>query len=157
VPVRHLVLGVAAAAVWLARDSDPDARVAQVAWMAGCWELTSGTRVVEEQWTRPRGGLMLGVGRTLRGDSLIEYEQVRLFERDGHLVYAAAPSGQTPAEFVSTVLSDSAVTFENLAHDFPQRVIYRRDGADSLLARVEGTTNGKVRGVDFPYARVVCP
>jgi len=155
--VRHLVLGVAAAAVWLARDSDPDARVAQVAWMAGCWELTSGTRVVEEQWTRPRGGLMLGVGRTVRGDSLIEYEQVRLFERDGHLVYAAAPSGQTPAEFVSTVLSDSAVTFENLAHDFPQRVIYRRDGADSLLARVEGTTNSKVRGVDFPYARVVCP
>jgi hypothetical protein len=155
--VRHLVLGVAAAAVWLAGDSNPDARVARVAWIAGCWELTSGTRVVEEQWTRPRGGLMLGVGRTVRGDSLIEYEQVRLFERDGHLVYAAAPSGQTPAEFVSTALSDSAVTFENLGHDFPQRVIYRHGRADSLLARVEGTSHGKLRGVDFPYARVACP
>jgi hypothetical protein len=125
--------------------------------MAGCWELTSGTRVVEEQWTRPRGGMMLGVGRTVRGDTLIEYEQVRLFERGGHLVYAAAPSGQAPAEFVSTVLSDSAVTFENPDHDFPQRVIYRRGRADSLLARVEGVSHGKLHGVDFPYAHVACP
>jgi hypothetical protein len=36
-------------------------------------------------------------------------------------------------------------------------VIYRHGRADSLLARVEGTTHGKLRGVDFPYARVACP
>ena len=100
---------------------------------------------------------MLGVGRTVRGDSLVEYEQVRIFERGGRLVYGANPSGQTPAEFESTRLSDSAVTFENLGHDFPQRVIYRHPGADSLVARVEGMSRGKLRGVDFPYARVTCP
>lgn len=48
------------------------------------------------------------------------------------------------------------VTFENLAHDFPQRVIYRRAGADSLIARVEGTRAGQPRGFDFPYRRVAC-
>jgi hypothetical protein len=132
-------------------------RVTEVAWLAGCWERTSGKRIVEEQWTRPRGGLMLGVGRTVQGDSLVEYEQVRLFERGGTLVYAAAPSGQTPAEFQSTEVSDSAVTFENLEHDFPQRVIYRRPTPDSLLGRVEGMRRGQLRGVDFPYARVPCP
>jgi hypothetical protein len=155
--VRHLVLAVAALAAWGWRSGSPDARVAQVAWLAGCWELTSGARVVEEQWTRPRGGLMLGVGRTVRGDSLVEYEQVRIFERGGRLVYGASPSGQAPAEFESTQLSDSAVTFENLGHDFPQRVMYRRPSADSLVARVEGMRRGQLRGIDFPYARVACP
>ncbi|HET9726391.1 MAG TPA: DUF6265 family protein, partial [Gemmatimonadales bacterium] len=88
---------------------------------------------------------------------LVEYEQTRIFERDGRLVYGANPSGQVAAEFESIELSDSSVTFENLGHDFPQRVMYRRRGADSLIARVEGMRGGKLRGVDFPYARVACP
>ncbi|HEX3276493.1 MAG TPA: DUF6265 family protein, partial [Gemmatimonadales bacterium] len=83
--------------------------------------------------------------------------QVRLFERRGRLVYAAAPSGQSPAEFTSVSVSDSGVTFENLDHDFPQRVRYRRAGPDSLLARVEGLRRGTLRGVDFGYRRMACP
>ena len=43
----------------------------RVAWLQGCWELSSGNRVVEEQWTRPRGGIMLGVGRTTRDGRLV--------------------------------------------------------------------------------------
>lgn len=155
--MRHLVLGIAALAAWAWPSESPDARVTQVAWLAGCWELSAGGRVVEEQWTRPRGGLMLGIGRTVRGDSLVEYEQVRIFERGGLLVYGANPSGQTPAEFESTLLSDSAVTFENSSHDFPQRVMYRQPTADSLVGRVEGMSRGKLRGVEFRYARAACP
>ena len=131
--------------------------VAQLGWIAGCWERSAGPRLIEEQWMRPRAGLMLGVSRTVAGDSLREYEQVALFERGGRLVYAATPSRQTPAEFESIAVSDSAVTFENLAHDFPQRVIYRRRGADSLFARVEGMRGGQLRGSDFAYRRVACP
>ena len=153
--MRHLVLALAAL-VLRASASGPAARVTQVAWLAGCWEQT-GPRVVEEQWTRPRGGLMLGVGRTVRGDTLVEYEQTRIFERGGRLVFGANPSGQAPAEFESIEVSDSSVTFENPSHDFPQRVMYRRRGADSLIARVEGMRGGKLRGADFPYARVTCP
>jgi hypothetical protein len=130
--------------------------VAQVGWIAGCWEQSVGARLIEEQWMRPRAGLMLGVSRTVVGDSLREYEQVALFERGGHLVYAATPARQAPAEFASIAVSDSAVTFENPTHDFPQRIIYRRRGADSLLARVEGMHGGQLRGSDFPYRRVPC-
>jgi hypothetical protein len=149
IPVAMLLLGASAAG--------PAARVTRLAWLAGCWEQAAGPRLVEEQWTRPRGGLMLGSGRTVRADSLVEYEQTRIFERGGRLVYGANPSGQAAAEFESIELSDSAVTFENPGHDFPQRVMYRRHGADSLIGRVEGKRDGRLRGVDFPYARVACP
>jgi hypothetical protein len=149
IPVAMLLLGASAAG--------PAARVTRLAWLAGCWEQAAGPRLVEEQWTRPRGGLMLGSGRTVRADSLVEYEQTRIFERGGRRVYGAHPAGQAAAEFESIELSDSAVTFENPGHDFPQRVMYRRHGADSLIGRVEGKRDGRLRGVDFPYARVACP
>ena len=127
----------------------------RAAFMHGCWERRSGNRQVEEQWMRPRGGTMLGMSRTVRGDTVVEYEFVRLFERNGALVYAAQPSSQPPAEFTSTEITEGAITFANPQHDFPQRVIYRLVG-DSLHARVEGSMNGRERGVDFRYARVRC-
>lgn len=131
--------------------------VQTLSWLTGCWQRTAPGRLVEEQWMAPRAGMMLGMGRTTRGDSaIVEYEHTHITERGGHAVYHAEPSGQQPADFTAATVSDTLVVFENPAHDFPQRVIYRRRGADSLLARVEGTANGQTRGVDFPYARVRC-
>lgn len=126
-----------------------------VAWLQGCWTLTSGDRVVEEQWMGPRGGSMVGVGRTTRGDQLIEYELVLLREQGERLAYEAHPSGQPAATFLSTTVTTSSVVFENLQHDFPQRVAYERKG-DDLLAWIEGTRNGQLRRIEFPYHRASC-
>ena len=156
----RLVLACAAVLLWcrpVPASGQTPSSVAQVGWIAGCWELSAGSRRINEQWMAPRAGLMLGVSRTVVGDSLREYEQVALFERGGRLVYAATPARQAPAEFESIAVSDSAVIFENPTHDFPQRVIYRRHGADSLVARVEGLRGGRLRGSDYPYRRVPCP
>lgn len=132
--------------------------VQRLNWIGGCWRRQTASSIVEEQWMAPRVGMALGVGRTVRGDSMIvEFEQLRIFQRAGHAVYHAEPSGQTPTDFEAQSTSDTLVVFENAAHDFPQRVIYRKRGADSLLARIEGTMGGQARGVDFPYVRVSCP
>ena len=125
-------------------------------WMAGCWERRTPTTIITEQWSRPRAGMMLGSGQTTRGDSTIEFEHTRVFRRGSALVYAAQPSGQAPTEFVAHTPSDTLIVFENAAHDFPQRVIYRRRGTDSLLARIEGSRGGVTRGIDFRYARTTC-
>jgi hypothetical protein len=129
----------------------------RVAWLQGCWESVSPQRTVEEQWMSPRGRSMIGVGRTVRGDALVEYELVVLREQGGQLAYQAHPSGQPSATFLSKTVSATEVLFENAAHDFPQRVGYRRDGPDALLAWIEGTRNGQPRRVEFPYRRVTCP
>jgi hypothetical protein len=130
--------------------------IERLAWLQGCWQMTSGSRIVEEQWTAPRGGIMLGAGRTTRDGRLVEYEQVVLREKDGRLAYEAHPSGQAPAVFLSNQIDDSAVVFENSAHDFPQRVGYEKKGADALLAWVEGTAGGRSRRNEFNYQRVRC-
>lgn len=129
--------------------------ITAVGWLQGCWQLTAGDRIVEEQWTAPRAGVMLNMGRTVRGDRLMEYEWVLLREKDGVLEYEAHPSGQPSDVFIAKTATSSEVVFENPQHDFPQRVGYKRDG-ESLLAWIEGTTNGKSRRVEFPYRRAAC-
>jgi len=135
--------------------SRKQAQIDRLSWLAGCWEWKSGMRHGEEQWMKPRGGTMLGMSRTTRRDSTIEFEFVRIEERDKRLHYVASPSGQAGATFSSIALTDSTVVFANPKHDFPQRVLYTLRG-DSLLARIEGTRKGSVRGVDFPMQKVSC-
>jgi hypothetical protein len=136
-----------------AGDASP---IGRLGWLAGCWQREAGASTTEEQWMRPRGRLMLGMSRTVRGDSTVEYEQLRIADERGTLVYHALPSGQSPTAFRAASVSDSVVTFENPAHDFPQRIIYRQAGSDSLHARIEGTRGGRTRGVDFRMRRVAC-
>lgn len=130
--------------------------IARVAWLQGCWRMNVNGQTVEEQWTAPGGSAMLGLSRTVKGDRLVEYEFVLLRERDATLVYVAHPSGQPGGEFPLKSVDDESATFENAAHDFPQRIGYRRHG-DRLDAWIEGTLDGRTQRAEFPYARVACP
>jgi hypothetical protein len=47
-------------------------------WMAGCWEQRSGDKWTEECWTAPRAGIMLGSGRSGKGDALREWEVMQI-------------------------------------------------------------------------------
>lgn len=142
--------------------AEPQLRVDRVAWLHGCWRTTPPApgavegSTIEEQWMAPRGGTMIGMGRTVRGDRTTEFEFVVIREQEGRLVYEAHPSGQPSAVFLSREVSDTSVVFENMAHDFPQRVGYRRADGGGLAAWIEGTTKGQVRHIDFAYARVPC-
>jgi hypothetical protein len=130
--------------------------ISAAAWLAGCWELQVGARVSHEHWMAPAGGAMLGMSRTIVRDTLREYEFLRIAPVEGRLTYVAVPSGQRETAFAATALTDTLLVFENPAHDFPQRILYRRIGADSLVARIEGTRGGQARGIDFPMRRTGC-
>ena len=65
----------------------PSGGIVRVAWLQGCWEAVSGGRVVEEQWTAPRGDSMVGLSRTLSGGTLTAYELIVLREQGDRLTY----------------------------------------------------------------------
>ena len=132
------------------------APIDRLAWLAGCWAQRSDRTLTEEQWMAPRGGSMLGMSRVVRGDRTIAHEAMRIEERGERLAFVARPSGQAEAEFLSVSVTDSTVAFENPAHDFPQRILYRHTDGDSLHARIEGVSAGIEQGVDFRMERVEC-
>ena len=104
----------------------------------------------------PRGGLMLGMSRTVEGRNAREYEHALIRSDGDRLVFVAQPSGQERASFTSIELTATKVVFENRAHDFPQRVIYEIEADGALAARIEGERDGRVVTVEFPYERVDC-
>ena len=104
----------------------------------------------------PAGGMMLGMSRTVKQGRTVEFEFMQIRTTDaGSLAFIAKPSGQDEATFPLLRLSDTEAAFENLQHDFPQRIIYRRDG-EKLRARIEGMRNGAIRAVEFPMTRAAC-
>jgi Domain of unknown function (DUF6265) len=131
--------------------------VAQLSWMAGCMELRSGDRLVEEHRMEVRAGSMLGMARTTSSKGLVEYELTLIQEKAGKIIFEARPSGQPAAVFTATTVGRDSVIFAAPEHDFPQVVGYRRSGRDSVLAWVSGTQGGKAQRIEFPYRRVACP
>jgi len=132
----------------------------RAAWLAGCWAREPSAKAEPgsgEQWLAPAGGSMLGVGRTLRGGKMVAHEFMQIgMADDGTLVFTASPSGQASARFALLRQGEGELVFENLQHDFPQRVIYRLEPGGRLLARIEGEMKGKARTIDFPMRRVAC-
>ncbi|MFN0180855.1 MAG: DUF6265 family protein [Gemmatimonadales bacterium] len=124
-------------------------------WLVGCWERR-GNQVTEERWLPATGGALFGVSTTVRNDRVSGWEYLRIERSREGLIYHAIPSGQQPTAFPAKVASDTLLVFENLEHDFPQRIIYRKAGADSLLARIEATVKDSLRGIDFKFRRVTC-
>lgn len=120
------------------------------AWMAGCWEQESETRWTEECWTIPRGGMMMGSSRSGSGDVTAEWEtmQIVLREPSGHatirMAFKASPGGKAPTIFGWRPSKEPGVTFFNVAHDYPQRIRYWRDGR-YLMAEISLADGTKPR------------
>lgn len=114
-----------------------------LAWMAGSWSGTARAVEMEEHWTAPKGNSMIGIHRDVAGGKTRLFEFLRIEQQGDQIVYLSMPNGRSPATpFPLKEVSGTRVVFENPAHDFPQRIIYWKDGND-LRARIEGTMNGK--------------
>jgi hypothetical protein len=149
-------LAVAAAVVLLtshaplgAAGGSSGRTVAELAWLAGCWQGEGG----EECWLEPRGGMMIAVNRApAREGELPFFELLRIVEDEEGLVFLAQPRGQSPATpFRATEVGDRRVVFANPEHDFPQRITYWREGAN-LRVRVEAQKEGEWGGFEQTWS-----
>ncbi|HEX2062513.1 MAG TPA: DUF6265 family protein [Thermoanaerobaculia bacterium] len=120
-------------------------------WMSGTWRSTEGSVRMEEHWTSADGDLMLGLHRDIGKKTSFEFMRI---ERQGDtLVYLAMPGGRPATRFPLKSVTADRIVFENPEHDFPQRILYWRDG-EKLCARVEGTMNGKEESEQWCWSRV---
>lgn len=127
--------------------------VESLAWMAGGW-VFEGKAHIEEHWMAPKGGAMVGMGRTVARGRMVAFEFLRIETKDGATDYIASPGGQPPTRFRLVRTSASEAVFENPTHDFPKRILYRLQPDGSLLARVEGDGTEKEKALEFKYRRI---
>lgn len=128
-------------------------------WMAGHWLSCEGGQV-EETWVGAGSGLLAGTNVTRGERASFEWLRVSAGSAGG-LSYWSSPDGRSPpTEFAMVSNDGQRAVFENPQHDFPQRIVYARDG-DVLRARIEGPMNGRTEFMEWRFARAelgaVCP
>jgi hypothetical protein len=116
-------------------------------WMAGYWLSCEGGEVAES-WTGAGAGTLIGVTLSQGDQAGFEFLRVAANGRGG-FSYFSMPGGRSPAtEFVMVSNEGQRAVFENLEHDFPQRIIYERT-SNRLHARIEDATGSN--GMDWTY------
>ena len=123
-------------------------------WLAGVWESTESSRMVEEHWTTPTANLMIGMSRTVADNRTAEFEFLRIERRGDDVFYVPQPGGRPPVPFKLVSSADDRFVFENTsAEDRVHRIEYRREGADGLFARIDGARDNKPFALEFHYRR----
>lgn len=143
---------IVALGLLLAGGSAAATELPDLTWMAGSWRLDKDGVTTRETWLTPLGGTMAGVTQTNRPGRPAEVEFATISVEPTGVTFTARPRGQTATPFVMRPGGSDHVVFENPKHDFPQRVIYRRCGAD-LCARIEGDLLGRAKAVEWRYRR----
>lgn len=154
-PPATLLLLLAASPAAMRADEKaaaPAAKADDLAFMAGSWEMEGPPRI-EEQWMKPAGGTLIGMGRVSGDGTTFFFEFLRVETRGDGLYYVAQPKGGPPTAFRLVRLAPGEAVFENLEHDFPKRLIYRKLPDGRLFARTEGDGTEKEKPSEFIYHR----
>jgi hypothetical protein len=123
------------------------------AWMSGHWCSRDATSQGDEYWLPEAGGLMVGLSRTVSAGRKTQFEFLRIELIDGVPTYLAQPQGRTATAFKRSDNGDNWIRFENPAHDFPQRIEYRREG-EALHAEIAGPgKDGEEFSIPFEFRR----
>lgn len=146
---KWLGLALAIAALGGAGSAGAEPERIELAWMAGDWLAKTPESWTEERWSSPRGGVMLGTSLSGKGGAANGYEFLRLARgADGTLAYHASPGGAPAVAFRLVRSAANEAVFENPAHDFPQRIAYRRAG-DVMTATISDISGGKAMSWRF--------
>jgi hypothetical protein len=154
-----------------------------LAWLRGCWKGEVNRREFLEQWSPPRGGMMVGISHTViapkfqgtlkdkmdtagktkadpGNEKTQDYEYLRLETRPDGVYYVAIPAGKKEVAFKLTDVADDKgarlFTFSNAVDEFPQRIVYGHGAGGWLYAQVLGKTGEAGKDVTYPMQHVDC-
>lgn len=126
-----------------------------LAWLQGNWENKEGEAYLFENWVINSDGSLTGTAYTLENTDTTFSEKVKLaFSTDG-IYYQVNVQGSDSTSFKLVECKKQEAVFENLEHDFPQRILYKLVNKDSLYARIEGLIDGKMQQEEFGYHRAL--
>lgn len=126
----------------------------QLQWLVGSWHMPTRNGIIIEQWSLQADSSYKGFSysKKANGDSVL-LEEVIIKQEQGQWYYIPTVQGQNnhqPVRFALIYVGREEFICENPAHDFPQRIAYRRTG-NRLWASIEGRKNGRYRKENFDY------
>jgi hypothetical protein len=140
----------------------PGGSLADLAWVAGTWSGEMNGSTIEEQWSAPAGGAMMGMFRWVKGGTVLIYE---------FLLFEVGPAGVTlrlrhfepgligweekdaPLLLPQVAAGPGEAAFEGGEPGKPLKLIYRRTGDRTMTVVLERQEGGAKKVQEFLYQR----
>ena len=156
---KYIILIFLTIPQWMNQSSG----VETFAWLTGTWEMKKPNGSSRfETWMKKDDHTLTGKGFKVTSKDTVILEAIELVYKDDFFWYIPTVPDQNnalPVPFKLEHAEGFKYTFENLQHDFPQRIIYQLKPiiprgiptvGDTLFVRVEAL-NGK--SIDYHFLR----
>ena len=117
----------------------------------GKWKMDFDKASIYEEWVLENETELIGTSFSLDTEKKIISEIIYLKKFGDQWAYIALPRNQDITLFKLVEYSSDKFVFENIEHDFPQRIIYEFLTGGKLNASIEENINGKFTRKEFPY------
>jgi hypothetical protein len=148
------IIGLIILCGWIVKQTN---NIQKAEWLIGTWENKTPKGSMYETWSKATDKELTGKSYIVKEKDTIIFENIQLIEKHDGLFYIPTVKNQNdglPVHFAAKIISETQLVFENLQHDFPQIISYKKINTDSLVAEISGTKNGKERKQAFPMKRL---
>ena len=124
--------------------------------LEGTWKMTNKRGAICEEWKVVNKNYLQSKGYMLKGTDTVVTERVALTKTGKEIFYTStveAQNNKQPIAFKMTKATDNMFVFENSAHDFPKRIVYKIIAADSLHAWIDDGNDETKKRQNFYYKR----
>ena len=134
-------------------STNEETEINSLKWMLGKWQSSTEEGVLYEEWKKVNDSTYSGhaYAITPEGDTTFS-ETAEITKNNGAITYSVTVNEESTTDFALVDNQERAV-FENVDHDFPQRIIYQKLAKDSLFARIEGTVDGEDQFEEYRYVK----
>ena len=138
-------------------DEKAPLEIEKVKWISGEWQNKSKDGILTESWERINDTVFNAVCYFVHGKDTLHNEKISLKQANNAIVYSPVVKGENgnrPVDFKMTSVNANELVFENPKHDYPQKIVYTKITADSLVTKISGMVRGKPYSETYPMKKV---
>jgi hypothetical protein len=164
--LTSLLLAAASVAVGYPRAAaeDPKTMLDQLAFMTGSWTMKTRTGFMEEHWTSPAGGSLVGMMRQVANGKTVMRELETVEETPEGILLRVKHFDAKMEEIVSKTLvrklasvKHGEAVFEGVGPEAGRKIVYRLEKDGRLFVQVDVVREGKVVPLTFTMERMGRP
>lgn len=153
---KAAVLLVVFSALVCCKKSEKQNKINPANWLIGSWENNSEQGNLSESWKKQNDSTFIGQSYFIKGKDTLHHESIVLDQKGDDFFYTTTVKGQNNDQairFKMTSATAKQLVFENLKHDYPQKIVYNKITKDSLVAKISGIQQGKPSAESFPMKK----
>lgn len=127
-------------------------KIKSAKWLLGKWDTKTADGNLSESWKQINDSTFQAESFFIKNKDTLHFESIMLQQKGEDLFYNASIKGQNENKAVTfklTTKTEKQLVFENLKHDYPQKITYTLITKDSLVASISGVQLGKPSSEKF--------